>query len=82
MADYSPDFVVLGSDEDFHYVLPIGISCAIKEWRSINGMSLSHKAFSSKASLKIGGPHCVRTCSDTNYNVLEEVKANLEGGVE
>ena len=73
MADYSPNIVVLGSHEDFHSIFPVGISYAIKEWRSVNGMPLSHKAFSSKGSLKIGGPHCVRTRSDTNCEVLEEV---------
>ena len=73
MADYSPDIVVLGSDEDFHSILLVGISCAIKEWRSINGMPLSHKAFSNKGSLKIEGPQCVRTRSHTNCKILEEV---------
>ena len=82
MADYSLDLVVLSLDEDFHSILPVRISCAIKEWRSVNRMPLSHKAFSSKGSLKIGGPHCLRTRSDTKCKVLEEVKANLKGGVE
>ena len=52
MADYSPDIVVLGSDEYFHFILLVGISCAIKEWRSVNGMSHSHKTPSR------GRPHC------------------------